>query len=385
MLAFFLILCKGVGLCSLKKKNMTKMPSFLCFRKKKSYLEHRNVLEIRSNKLPFVSHRKFFSVATDQCIPGGSAVGEIGPQSQSAAGNVFWRQGKNDAVKGHGFLSFDPLQDFHFGRTGRRSALFSLSSCWFIQNFPLQPVRGKFVSGRGGGARTVQPGQPGRPIQPKGGLPDPKSKQPAMIVPPKNKKLNAANKSQASANPTTGANEQQTKITVTSTESTISKPVNVQTEKVEEKGECKTLPQQKEVASSTESTAPTQVSSVVTSEPTVNGTPVLTSSGTNGTMTVAEELEPVPKSEPMDVDKDEQGGDDEDDDEKMKIELKDEVEENKSKLKAVVKPHIITHIIDGFVIEEGSEPFPVSVVALDVHVCSDIQRQILRSVIDALL
>lgn len=30
------------------------------------------------------------------------------------------------------------------------------------------------------------------------------------------------------------------------------------------------------------------------------------------------------------------------------------------KQRAIVKPHILTHIIDGFVIQEGPEPFPVS-------------------------
>lgn len=29
------------------------------------------------------------------------------------------------------------------------------------------------------------------------------------------------------------------------------------------------------------------------------------------------------------------------------------------KQKAIVKPHILTHVIDGFVIQEGPEPFPV--------------------------
>lgn len=30
------------------------------------------------------------------------------------------------------------------------------------------------------------------------------------------------------------------------------------------------------------------------------------------------------------------------------------------KQKAIVKPHILTHVIEGFVIQEGPEPFPVS-------------------------
>ena len=30
------------------------------------------------------------------------------------------------------------------------------------------------------------------------------------------------------------------------------------------------------------------------------------------------------------------------------------------KQKAIVKPHVLTHVIEGFVIQEGPEPFPVS-------------------------
>lgn len=30
------------------------------------------------------------------------------------------------------------------------------------------------------------------------------------------------------------------------------------------------------------------------------------------------------------------------------------------KQRAIVKPHILTHVIEGFVIQEGPEPFPVS-------------------------
>jgi hypothetical protein len=46
-------------------------------------------------------------------------------------------------------------------------------------------------------------------------------------------------------------------------------------------------------------------------------------------------------------------------------ELKSEAgkQENPSvveKQKAIVKPHILTHVIEGFVIQEGPEPFPVS-------------------------
>ena len=29
------------------------------------------------------------------------------------------------------------------------------------------------------------------------------------------------------------------------------------------------------------------------------------------------------------------------------------------KQRAIVKPHILTHVIEGFVIQEGPEPFPV--------------------------
>lgn len=32
------------------------------------------------------------------------------------------------------------------------------------------------------------------------------------------------------------------------------------------------------------------------------------------------------------------------------------------KQRAIVKPHILTHVIEGFVIQEGPEPFPVSTV-----------------------
>lgn len=28
---------------------------------------------------------------------------------------------------------------------------------------------------------------------------------------------------------------------------------------------------------------------------------------------------------------------------------------------AIVKPHVLTHVIEGFVIQEGAEPFPVSI------------------------
>lgn len=35
---------------------------------------------------------------------------------------------------------------------------------------------------------------------------------------------------------------------------------------------------------------------------------------------------------------------------------------------AVVKPQVLTHVIEGFVIQEGAEPFPVSVI---IHAQSD--------------
>ena len=34
------------------------------------------------------------------------------------------------------------------------------------------------------------------------------------------------------------------------------------------------------------------------------------------------------------------------------------------KQKAIVKPQILTHMIEGFVIQEGSEPFPVSIMCI---------------------
>jgi len=35
--------------------------------------------------------------------------------------------------------------------------------------------------------------------------------------------------------------------------------------------------------------------------------------------------------------------------------------------KAIVKPHVLTHVIEGFVIQEGSEPFPVRFINLYVY------------------
>ena len=52
--------------------------------------------------------------------------------------------------------------------------------------------------------------------------------------------------------------------------------------------------------------------------------------------------------------------------EKMDVsELKPEIGKQETpsvveKQKAIVKPHILTHVIEGFVIQEGPEPFPVS-------------------------
>ena len=35
------------------------------------------------------------------------------------------------------------------------------------------------------------------------------------------------------------------------------------------------------------------------------------------------------------------------------------IKEKQQPQKAIVKPHVLTHVIEGFVIQEGSEPFPV--------------------------
>lgn len=35
--------------------------------------------------------------------------------------------------------------------------------------------------------------------------------------------------------------------------------------------------------------------------------------------------------------------------------------------KAIVKPHVLTHVIEGFVIQEGSEPFPVRTFYLNYN------------------
>ncbi len=88
----------------------------------------------------------------------------------------------------------------------------------------------------------------------------------------------------------------------------------------------------------------------------MNGsTTVLSSAGTNGTITVAAETQPVPpKTEPMEVDKAVSK-------EENSVEMADESEDGgRGKLQAVVKPQIIRHIIDGFMIEEAAEAFPVS-------------------------
>lgn len=44
---------------------------------------------------------------------------------------------------------------------------------------------------------------------------------------------------------------------------------------------------------------------------------------------------------------------------------------------ALVKSHILTHLIEGFVIQEGAEPFPVSTGALPAFVCKVTQTQIM--------
>ena len=38
------------------------------------------------------------------------------------------------------------------------------------------------------------------------------------------------------------------------------------------------------------------------------------------------------------------------------------------KQRAIVKPHILTHVIEGFVIQEGPEPFPVCIEIVQGHV-----------------
>lgn len=42
---------------------------------------------------------------------------------------------------------------------------------------------------------------------------------------------------------------------------------------------------------------------------------------------------------------------------------------------ALVKSHILTHLIEGFVIQEGAEPFPVSTGALQMSVCGVTNTQ----------
>lgn len=42
--------------------------------------------------------------------------------------------------------------------------------------------------------------------------------------------------------------------------------------------------------------------------------------------------------------------------------------ESKPPPKAIVKPQILTHVIEGFVIQEGAEPFPVSAYPICVFV-----------------
>lgn len=42
---------------------------------------------------------------------------------------------------------------------------------------------------------------------------------------------------------------------------------------------------------------------------------------------------------------------------------------------ALVKTHILTHLIEGFVIQEGAEPFPVSTGAPYLSVCKATNTQ----------
>lgn len=41
---------------------------------------------------------------------------------------------------------------------------------------------------------------------------------------------------------------------------------------------------------------------------------------------------------------------------------------DKQPQKAIVKPQVLTHVIDGFVIQEGSEPFPVSLLSIFIFI-----------------
>lgn len=38
------------------------------------------------------------------------------------------------------------------------------------------------------------------------------------------------------------------------------------------------------------------------------------------------------------------------------------------KQKAIVKPQVLTHIIEGFLIQEAAEPFPVSIFTFQDHI-----------------
>ena len=206
-------------------------------------------------------------------------------------------------------------------------------------------------------ARTIHPGQSRRPIQPKGGLPDPNNKPQTLLVTPKNKKQAAASKVPASTTTTT-ASETNGKNTVTNSQATTNSKPSTPVEKPETGA-----PAEQEEQITNPKTTPPQASvqPIVTAQPTVNGTTVVDSSGTNGTITVTE-LGVVAKTEPMDVDKEEAEGE-----EDTTVDMAEPTEENsKGKLKAVIKPHILTHIIDNFVIQEGNEPFPVSFV-LEIH------------------
>ena len=179
-----------------------------------------------------------------------------------------------------------------------------------------------------------------------------------MLVTPKSKKQATATKvptsSSTTAVTTTTPSEQNNKnVVVTSSSTTTSKP-STPTQKLET-----STPPQEEQASNPKSAPPqASVQPIVTAQPTVNGSAIV-ESGTNGTIT---ELGVVAKTEPMEVDKEEA-----DIEEETTVEMTDQTEaSNKGKLKAVIKPHILTHIIDNFVIQEGNEPFPVSSMSMQM-------------------
>ena len=189
-----------------------------------------------------------------------------------------------------------------------------------------------------------------------------------MLVTPKSKKQAATTKiptsSSTTAVTTTTPSEQNNKnVVVTSSSTTTSKP-STPTERLET-----STPPQEDQASNPKSAPPqASVQPIVTAQPIVNGSAIVESSGTNGTIT---EVGVVAKTEPMEVDKGEA-----DIEEDTTVEMTDQTEEsNKGKLKAVIKPHILTHIIDNFVIQEGNEPFPVS---CGTHQCIHVIIQIIN-------